>query len=151
MMTIQEINQIIEAMTRQSRILAAKTLTYTDNEAVSIQQLFPTWPDGVNENGNFVQGQYIQYKGQLYRIEQPVVIPIESQPPDSEGMLAVYRPASISHEGSLDDPIPWVYGMDCFEGKYYTYEGSIYYCKGTMKPCNWYPGQEGVFQWEKVE
>lgn len=136
-------------MALAARISLKFNTSLSDKEAMEVKNLFPIWPDGVNAEGNHVQGQYVQYKGQLYRIEQPTVKPIESQPPDGVGMLAVYRPVDNTHEGTLEDPIPWVYGMDCFEGKYYSYEGAVYYCKGDMKPCVWYP-DGGAPQWEKV-
>ena len=150
MMPISEIADALEAMTRLARMVAQKSTDYSDQEALSVQPLLPTWPDGVNTEGNYTLGQYINHKGQLYRIEQAAVRPIESQPPDGVGMLAVYRPVDNTHAGTKEDPIPWVYGMDCFEGKYYSYEETVYYCKDDMKPCVWYPGQAGVNQWEKV-
>ena len=54
--------------------------------------------------------------------------------------------------GTLADPIPWVSGMDCYEGKYYSYNGHIYRVAtgGTMAPCVWEPGTAGLWQWELV-
>ena len=50
-------------------------------------------------------------------------------------------------------PLPWVSGMDCYEGKYYSYNGHIYRVAdgGTMAPCVWEPGTAGLWQWELVE
>lgn len=63
----------------------------------------------------------------LYRVVQSGgVIPQEHQPPHGEGMLAVYRPIDEGHAGTLEDPIPWVYGMDCHAGTYFSYNGHIY-------------------------
>lgn len=149
--SMEDINKALESAIRQARLLATKSTTYTDKEALSLQILFPIWPEGVNEEGNYVEGQYVQHKGLLYRIMQPVVMPIETQPPDAEGMLAVYRPADVEHSGTREDPIPWVYGMNCYKDKYYSYEGGLYLCTGNMFPCTWYPGQPGVHQWEKVD
>ena len=69
------------------------------------------------------------------------------------GMLAVYRPIERQHAGTQADPIPWVSGMDCYAGKYYSYNGHIYRVAdgGTVKPCVWYPGMPDVWQWEMVE
>ena len=49
--------------------------------------------------------------------------PQDHQPPDGEGMLAIYRPIDQTHAGTLEDPIPWVYGMDCPAGSYFSYQG----------------------------
>lgn len=67
-----------------------------------------------------------------------------------EGMLAVYRPIDQVHEGTKEDPIPFVYGMDTEEGKYYAYEGITYLCKQDMIPCVWPPNTPGLWQWEVV-
>lgn len=150
MSTFEEKLKAAYQMALAARISLKFNTSLSDNEAMEVKDLFPIWPNGVNAEGNYVQNQYLTHKGQLYQIMQPTVKPIESQPPDGVGMLAVYRPVDNTHAGTLEDPIPWVYGMDCFEGKYYSYEGAVYYCKGDMKPCVWYPGQAGVYQWEKV-
>lgn len=124
--------------------------TYTDEQALQIKYVFAVWPEGVNTDGKYTKGQYITHNEQLYRIEQDVQ-PIESQPPDAVGMLAVYRPVDVEHAGTLEDPIPWVYGMNCYAGKYYSYNGNTYKVAvgGDMIPCTWYP-DSGIWQWELV-
>ena len=88
----------------------------------------------------------------MYRVVQAVT-PQAHQPPDGEGMLAVYRPVSPGHAGTADDPIPWEYGMDCLAGQYFSYEGHIYRVAagGDMIPCVWTPGTAGLWQWELIE
>ena len=130
---------------------ASGATTITDKQALSMASLFPVWPDGVNEDGQYIQDQIVQYEGQLYRIAQPTVTPVENEKPGGEGMLAVYRPIDVEHAGTLEDPIPWVYGMNCYTGKYYSYNGKVYKCAGDMIPCTWEPGSAGLWQWELVE
>lgn len=130
---------------------ATGATTITDKQALSMASLFPVWPDGVNENKQYIENQIIQYEGQLYRIAQPTVTPQEHQKPGGEGMLAVYRPIELSHAGTPEDPIPWVYGMDCYSGKYYSHNGKTYKCAGDMIPCVWTPGTPDIWQWELVE
>lgn len=89
--------------------------------------------------------------GTLYRVVQDNTTPQEGQPPHGEGMLAVYRPIDQSHEGTAEDPIPWIYGMDCHEGTYYSYNGKTYLCKQDMTPCVWTPDTAGLWQWEVQE
>lgn len=129
---------------------ASGATNITDKQALTMASLFPIWPDGVNEDGQYIQNQIVQHEGQLYRIAQPTVTPQEHQTPSSEGMLAVYRPIELSHAGTLEDPIPWAYGMDCYSGKYYSYNSKVYKCTGNMIPCVWEPGSAGVYQWELV-
>ena len=76
--------------------------------------------------------------------------PIGSQPPHGEGMLAIYRPIDTGHAGTMEDPIPWVYGMDVKKNKYYSYGGVVYRAAENMLPCVWYP-DSGIWQWEVVD
>lgn len=146
------VDKIARAREAHSALVAyANTATtITDKQALTMASLFPVWPDGVNADGQYIENQIIQYEGQLYRITQPTVTPQEHQKPGGEGMLAVYRPIELSHAGTLEDPIPWVYGMDCYNGKYYSYNSKVYKCAGDMIPCVWEPGSAGVYQWELV-
>ena len=78
------------------------------------------------------------------------------QPPNGEGLLAVYRPLSADPEtgetptGTQDDPIPYIGGMDVEEGKYYSYNGKLYKANLTMPACVWPPDTAGLWQWTKV-
>ena len=121
----------------------------SDDAALKMAAAFPVWPSGTDASGQYEKGQIVQHGGGLYRIEQAVA-PQAHQPPDAAGMLAVYRPVSPSHAGTAEDPIPWVYGMDCYTGEYFSYEGKVYLCKGDMIPCVWTPGSAGLWQWEEV-
>lgn len=147
------VDKIARAREAHSALVAyANTATtITDEQALTMASLFPVWPDGVNADGQYIENQVIQYEGQLYRIAQPTVTPQEHQKPGGEGMLAVYRPIELSHAGTLEDPIPWVYGMDCYSGKYYSYNSKVYKCAGDMIPCVWTPGTPDIWQWELVE
>lgn len=133
------------------RSMAATATILTDEVALSIPDLLPVWDDLLAAGEQIVAGVCLTYGGQTYRVVQAVT-PLESQPPGGEGMLAVYRPIDREHTGTADDPIPWVYGMDCYAGKYYSYNGKIYRVAvgGTMKPCVWAPGTAGLWQWEEV-
>lgn len=104
----------------------------------------------VGAGSEIASGVCLNYNNQIYRVVQNVT-PIESQKPGDEGMLAIYRPIDKEHAGTIYDPIPWVSGMDCYEGKYYSYNEKTYLCKSDMIPCTWEPGTEGLWQWELVE
>lgn len=130
--------------------LVAMATTLTDAQALGIQRdLYPVWPDGVDDNGQYHKGQIISYGDAIYRVDQDGVTPDESQAPDAEGMLAVYRPIVEGHKGNKKDPIPWVYGMDVKKNKYYSYGGVVYRAAENMMPCVWYP-DSGIWQWEAV-
>ena len=130
---------------------AATATTIPDTQALEMPDLFPAWETVLAEGKELAAERVISKDGQLYRVVQPVT-PQEHQPPDGEGMLAIYRPINPEHAGTADDPIPWVYGMDCHAGKYYSYEGAVYMVAegGDMIPCTW-PPDSGIWQWVKVD
>lgn len=132
-----------------ARTLASSVTTLSDTTALAIPDLLPTWDELLAAGNKVAAGVCLVHNGQTYRVVQDVT-PIESQPPGGDGMLAVYRPIDREHAGALSDPIPWVSGMDCRTGKYYSYEGVTYLCKGDMIPCVWTPGTAGLWQWEVV-
>ena len=132
---------------------AAKSYALTavnipDAQALDMVVLFPTWEEVLAAGTELAQGRVISKDGQLYRVVQSAV-PQAHQVPGGEGMLAIYRPIDREHAGTLEDPIPWVYGMDCMTGLYYSYEGGVYLCKGDMIPCVWAP-DSGIWQWIPV-
>ena len=117
-------------------------------DEVAVEQptgYYDEWASGATYEAN----DKLMHNGTLYNVEQAVTAQ-EHQPPDAEGMLAIYRPINVTAAGTIEDPIPFVYGMDCTSGLYYSYENEIYLCTGDMTPCVWYPGTAGVYQWEKV-
>lgn len=127
----------------------ATATTLTDAQALAVQSLAKTWDQALADGMILEQGSILRKDGTLYRVVQSVT-PQEHQSPDAEGMLAVYRPIDNIHTGTLEDPIPWIYGMDCSTGLYYSYEGNTYLCKGDMIPCVWPPDTPGLWQWEAV-
>lgn len=138
-----------------SRVLAAQTAPkLSDNQALTMPDLFQTWEEVLEAGTHVEENAIINDGGTLYRVvASGGTTPQEHQPPHGEGMLAVYRPIDQSHAGTAEDPIPWVYGMDCLEGQYFSYKGAVYRVAvgGTMKPCVWAPDTPGLWQWEKQE
>ena len=74
------------------KMLVATNTNLSDAQALSLAtEMFPIWPEGVNNEGKYRQGQIVIHDGMRYRIVQDVT-PQEHQKPGSEGMLAIYRP-----------------------------------------------------------
>ena len=140
--------EYITALTAAAKSYALTAVNIPDTQALDMVMLFPTWEDVLAAGTVLAQGRVISKDGQLYRVVQSAV-PQAHQVPGGEGMLAVYRPIEQEHAGTLEDPIPWVYGMDCVTGLYYSYEGGVYLCKGDMIPCVWAP-DSGIWQWIPV-
>ena len=138
-----------DARTLRAQIEAAAAHV-PEEEALQMPAVFPAWVRYLRAEKEIPKDTIINYNGGLY-VTMQTALPLAHQPPDGEGMLAVYRPIEQQHTGTAEDPIPWVYGMDCYAQKYYSYEGTMYLCKADMLPCTWAPGTEGVWQWEKQE
>ena len=132
------------------RAMARTTANIPDAVALSIPDILPTWQEFLDAGEQIGSNVCLMHDGQCYRVvSSGGVLPLAHQSPGSPGMSAVYRPVVSGHAGTLDDPIPWVYEMDCEEGKYYSHKGKIYLCTGDMSPCVWEPGG-GAPQWEEV-
>ncbi len=138
----------VAAQTRDELTLRAAMLAIPiadDETALALAPVCPEWAAGTH----YEAGEIVNHEGQAYRVVQPADS-LEHQFPGAEGMLAVYRPLVPGHAGTLEDPIPWVSGMDVDEGKYYSFSGKTYLAKTDMKPCVWTPGTPGLWQWEEV-
>lgn len=132
------------------RTMVRTATTIPDAVALSIPDMLPTWKELLDEGKQVEADVCLMHEGQCYRVVQAVT-PQSPQPPGAEGMLAVYRPIDKEHAGTLEDPIPYVYGMNCYSGKYYSFEGKTYLCNQNMTPCVWSPGTQGLWQWKLVE
>ena len=138
----------VTAQTRAAtRLYVQKATDITDEQALTMADLFLTWEEALAAGQALEANTVLNDDGQLYRVVQQVT-PQAHQAPHDERMLAIYRPIDQTHAGTLEDPIPFVYGMDTEEGKYYAYEGTTYLCRQTMTPCVWAPGTPGLWQWE---
>lgn len=116
-----------------------------DVSALTLSPICPDWEAGTH----YESGEIVNHNGQAYRVIQEVDS-LEHQPPGAEGMLAIYRPLNPDHAGTLEDPIPFVNGMDVYNGKYYSFNEKTYLAKADMLPCIWDPGTAGLWQWEEV-
>ena len=146
----QQADSILRA---SMRTMAAQTQTFTTAQFSILAQagVFEEWA----ADTFYAAGHRLVCEGIVYEVIQDVTSQAH-QPPNAEGMLAVYRPLSVDAEtgeepdGTQEHPYEFLYGMDVTSGKYYTYEGKLYLAKADMKPCVWYPGTEGLWQWEEI-
>ena len=131
------------------KLYVQKATDIPDEQALEMPDLFYTWDEVLAAGEQLEADTVLNLDGQLYRVVQPVT-PQEHQRPDGEGMLAIYRPIDQTHEGTKEDPVPFVYGMDVQQGTYYSSGGKTYLCNLTMTPCVWAPGTPGLWQWTEV-
>lgn len=96
----------------------------TDNEALSVKELYPRWEDKVNST---IEAGYITlYNDNLWRARQTHTA-MEIYPPSLE-TASLYEVIVKDHDGTMEDPIPYTPPMEIFEGKYYTQYDVLYKC-----------------------
>lgn len=131
------------------KLYVQKATDIPDEQALEMPDLFKSWDEVLAAGKELAANTVLNLDGQLYRVVQPVT-PQEHQRSDGEGMTAIYRPIDQTHAGTQEDPIPFVYGMDTEQGKYYSSGGKVYLCNQTMTPCVWPPDTAGLWQWTEV-
>lgn len=129
---VRERNRALEE--QRELVIRAAAQALPEDIAVTVPLMYPAW-----DWQSCKRDMIVNYNGQLYRV---LNTPTDNRPPDAAGMLAVYRPIVTGHAGTTADPIPWVYGIDCKAGLYYSYADQIWLCKSDMSPCTWMPGSD---------
>nr|DAT41570.1 MAG TPA: hypothetical protein [Caudoviricetes sp.] len=137
-------------LTAATKIFVQQSATdIADAAALQMPSLFKTWEEALAAGTALKANEIISCNDKLYRVVTSVT-PLESQRPDGESMLAVYRPIDQTHAGTQTDPVPFIYGMDTEAEKYYSYNGKVYLCKLTMPACVYAPDTPGLWQWEEA-
>lgn len=113
-------------------VMNINTYSLTNKQSVSVNTMFPHWEDYIGKSLNEV-GFKVLYKDNLYEILQPVLTVLEGQTPDI--VPANYGLVS-EHEGTKEDPIPYVHWLVIRKDKYYTDNGILYI--GLMDAPNGY-------------
>ena len=149
---VSQANAVLEAKSRASLVQTA-SFTAAEFSLLAKAELFPVWTAGET----YPQGRRIQHEGIVYEVVAADGVTAEAhQPPNGEGLLAVYRPLSTDPStgetptGTQDDPIPYIGGMDVKKDKYYSYNGKLYKANLTMPACVWPPDTAGLWQWTEV-
>lgn len=96
----------------------------TDNEALSVKEMFPKWEDKIGST--LEMGFITLHDGNLWKARQTHTA-LEVYPP-SVATAALYEVVVYQHEGTMEDPIPYTPPMEIFEGKYYTQYNELYLC-----------------------
>ena len=148
--TIESVSTMSTQLRTAAQLYVQKAVDIPDNTALEMPDLFRTWDEVLVADTQLEANTIINDGGQLYRVVQAMT-PQAHQAPHDEGMLAIYRPIDKQHAGTLEDPIPYVYGMDTEKDKYYSYNGKVYLCNLDMKPCVWAPDTPGLWQWTEVQ
>lgn len=108
------------------------SLAVDDNTAVRMMAFYPTFESLV---GQTVSGSYkFTYGGKLWRVIQPSLTIQEHYAPGI-GTESLYEEINETHDGTVDDPIPYNGNMALQNGLYYYQDGAIYFCiRDTVNP-----------------
>ena len=98
--------------------------TFDDENALKVIDLFPMWAVGLTVS----EGERYQYEGRLYKVRQAHTTQADWTPDKAPDLYVL---VDVTHEGTIDDPIPAVAGMEYVYGKYYIEGETIYICKRT--------------------
>ena len=121
-MTYEEITQIAETIQETTKKI--NRIDLSDNEALAVKDFYPTWESKIGDNVE--QGYKIRYGDNLWKARQNHMI-VEHYPPGL-ATAALYEVIEEEHEGTSEDPIPYVPPMEIFNGKYYVQYDVKYRC-----------------------
>ena len=124
--TYAEVLEVKEQMTEESAKVTRKInyIGLTDNEALSVKELYPRWEDKVDMT--IEEGYITLYNDSLWRARQTHTA-LAIYPPSMD-TAALYEVIVRDHEGTESDPIPYTPPMEIFEGKYYVQNDVLYKC-----------------------
>ena len=120
MITMQKMNEIANAIIELKKAI-------TDEQALLVKSLYPTWEDLVAQNKTVESGYRFICDGKLYKTLQPSYTFLEIYKPGI-GTESLFTVINETNAGTLEDPIPYEGNMELFNGKYYSQNGVIYKC-----------------------
>lgn len=113
-------------VTEEASVITRKInrIHLTNNEALSVKNLYPRWEDKI---GCTIEVGFITlYEGNLWKTRQTHTA-LDIYPP-SVNTASLYEVVNEEHEGTIEDPIPYIPPMEIFNGKYYLQNGVTYKC-----------------------
>ena len=114
-----------------SRMLISQqinTLAVDDNTALRMKEFYPEWAPGTTYSVGFK----VQRNGKLYNVLQAHTAQTGWEP---ESAASLWVEICETHDGSIDDPIPYSGNMALESGKYYIQDNGIYLCfRDTVNP-----------------
>lgn len=99
-------------------------LNLTDNEALSVKEMYPTWESKIDKT--IEQGYIVLYQDNLWRARQTHTA-LDVYPP-SLVTTSLYEVIVLTATGTKDDPIPYTPSMEIYKDKYYTQNNVLYLC-----------------------
>ena len=129
--TAEEAAQGAQQNASQARLTAMLINTYdlSDEQALAVKDLFPTWDDCVKKGKELPADFKLTDGGKLYKVLQAHTPQSDWKPSDTASLYGLVSVTPTEeHAGTQDDPIPYVQMMLLEQGKYYTQDGILYLC-----------------------
>lgn len=104
------------------------SLAVDDNTALRMREFYPEWA----ENTAYAVGYKVRRNGKLWRVLQAHTSQATWEP---ENATSLWEQINETHDGTIDDAIPYDGNMALVNGKYYTQNDVIYLCnRDTVNP-----------------
>ena len=104
------------------------TLAVDDNTALRMVDFYPEWASGVSYTAEYK----VKRRGKLWRCLQSHTSQAGWEP---ENAASLWTEICETHDGTIDDPIPYSGNMALESGKYYIQDGFVYRCtRDTINP-----------------
>ena len=99
----------------------------TDAKALKYTAMYPHWAAGITITQDMIDSgkNRLQDGSKLYKVIQAHTTQADWTPDITASLFEVI---DIEHAGTAEDPIPWAVNMQCYERKYYTWDGVLYLC-----------------------
>lgn len=120
--SLEEITPLIDTIKQATKKI--NRINLTDNEALSVKDFYPTWQSKIGKNVEV--GYKLLYNDNLWRVIQTHMVQEIYSPGISTA--ALYEVINYQHEGTMEDPIPYIPPMEIFNGKYYVQNDILYLC-----------------------
>ena len=118
------LSEVQEMMVRSQ----INTMAVDDNTALRMREFYPEWASDTD----YTAGYKVQYGGKLWRCVQAHTSQAGWEP---ENATSLWTEICETHDGTIDDPIPYSGNMALENGKYYSQSGKTYLCtRDTVNP-----------------
>ena len=95
-----------------------------NNEALEYMSIIYGWEEYIDKE--LTEGMIVIYEDKPWRVRQTHTV--QSIYPPSLDTASLYEAIDKEHDGTLEDPIPYVVPMEIFEGKYYIEANNKFIC-----------------------
>lgn len=117
-------NEILSMLITQQ----INTLAVDDATALRMKNFYPEWTSGTA----YEHGFKVRRNNKLWRVIQPHTSQATWEP---ENTPSLWEQINESHDGTIDDPIPYDGNMALEQGKHYYQDNAIYLCiRDTVNP-----------------